>query len=217
MVKRTFALLRRFSSDTSGVTLVETLLVMPIVITVLMAMVELGVALFQWNQSVKAVQIGARLAAVSSPLITSAQLTALEALEAGDPDDPGDPVPNTILSQSCGGGTTPCETAPMNRLLRGGDNVCGGTTITPPVGVCDVNPQITEDNLLITYRRTRLGYIGRPFGPVLSITVQLVDFDFDFLFLDNILPGNLSSIQIPAHPVTFTSEDLSDCKDYGCP
>lgn len=205
--------LRRFHQDERGIALTEALLSLPIVILVLTAMVELGVATYQWNQSVKAVQIGARLAAVSSPLVGDVAYEALDVFEAAVNE--GDAVPQEPLSVTCGPDSTPCDATRLDRLRTGGDGSCGsdGSGLTPQlVGMCDVAPFIGPENIQISYHRSFLGYAGRPFGPVSTITVELRDVTVDFLLLDSLIPA-LGSITIPAHPVSITSEDLNDCRE----
>ena len=201
-------MLSRFRRDEDGVVLVEGLLSMPIVILMMIAMVECGMLLFQWNLTVKALQIGARLAAVSEPVVGQ---TAYDTLtnDYGALIE-GDPVPNAIVTVSCGAGASPCDATQLNRLMTGGD-ACGTTTFGAPAGICDMARFINPDNLRISYHRAGLGYVGRPFGVVTTITVELRNQYFDFIFLDAILPDLFGGINIPAHPVTITSEDLSDC------
>ncbi|MFY0692778.1 MAG: pilus assembly protein [Paracoccaceae bacterium] len=203
-----------FKRDESGLSLTEALLVLPIVLLVITAMVEAGFAVFQWNQSVKAVQIGSRIAAVSSPIVGDTAYQALTDDLAGI--DAGDPTPGTNLVVTCGADAAPCDAVRLNRLLTGSDGACaspGGAGSI--IGMCDVAPFIGAENVRISYNRSGLGYVGRPFGPVTNITVELRDITFDFLLLDALVPG-VSSFNIPAHPVSFTSEDVNDCRD-ACP
>lgn len=201
-------LFNRFRKEEDGVVLVEGLLSMPIVMLMTIAMVECGMLLFQWNLTVKALQIGARFASVSQPLVGQATYDTLTN-DYGTLIE-GDPVPNAIVSVACGAGTTPCDSAALTRLMTGGDS-CGVITTGAPTGICDIARFIQPENLLITYHRAGLGYVGRPFGVVTTVTVELRNQYFDFLFLDAILPDILGGINIPAHPVSITSEDLSDC------
>lgn len=199
--------IRRLLNGEEGVTLIEALLVMPIVLIAITTMVELGVAVFYWNQTVKAVQIGARHASVSSPMMTMATYDTF--MDDGlSTMAEGDAIPNNRISISCGQGAAPCDVAAMNTLLTGGDGVCGNSS--PRIGVCDVAPWVDADNILITYTRSGLGYVGRPYGQVSTITVETVDLTFDFMILDSILPV-LGLIAMPPNSVSVTSEDLSSC------
>jgi len=83
------------------------------------------------------------------------------------------------------------------------------------MGMCDFAPFISAENVRVTYYRSGLGYVGRPFGPVSTITVELRQLSFDFLFADKLIPG-LTSLTIPAQPVSITSEDVNNCRD-ACP
>ncbi|MEC7669323.1 MAG: TadE family protein [Pseudomonadota bacterium] len=199
--------IRRLLNGEEGVTLVEALLVMPIVLIAITTMVELGVAVFYWNQTVKAVQIGARHASVSSPMMTMATYDTFMADGLSTLNE-GVALPNNRISTSCGQGSAPCDGVAMNRLLTGGDGICGRRS--PRIGVCDVAPWIDADNILITYTRSGLGYVGRPYGQVSTITVETVDLTFDFMILDSILPV-LGTIAMPPNSVSVTSEDLSSC------
>ena len=77
--------------------------------------------------------------------------------------------------------------------------------------MCDVAPWIRTDNVLVTYTRSGLGYVGRPFGPVSTVTVELRNVNFGFLLLTTLIP-TLSNYTLPPHRVSTTSEDLSNCK-----
>lgn len=199
-----------FFRQQDGTALMEGLIVFPLVLLTFAAFFEFGYAVFQWNQTVKALQAGARHLAVSAPL------TSLDALEAGY-GVAGDPVPSDILSVSCGGGTTPCIPAEMNRLIYGADTTgnddqCGNAADNAIPGMCDFNTRIGADNVLATYYRAGLGYVGRPDGPVLTIRLEVKDLNFDLPLVGALL--RLDKITIPAHPVTITSEDL--CSTRSC-
>ena len=199
--------LRRLRDREEGVTLVEALMVMPIVLIAITTMVELGVAVFYWNQTVKAVQIGARHASVSSPMMTMSTYDTFMTNGYSTLSE-GGPIPTDRITISCGQGATPCNPGSMNMMLTGGDGICGQGS--PRIGVCDVAPWIDADNILVTYTRAGLGYVGRPFGEVSTITVETVDLTFDFMILDSILPV-LGTLSMPPNSVSVTSEDLSSC------
>jgi len=212
MVKLVF---KKFWKDEAGVSFTEALLVLPIVLLTITAMVEFGAAMFQWNQSVKAVQMGARLAAVSSPLISDTAYDRLTDDYGVLPE--GDATPITIKTEVCGAGATPCETAAINRLLTGSNGTCLTSDPAEIIGMCDVAPFIQRENVRVTYTRSGLGYVGRPLGPVTNITVELRNLTFDFFILDAVIravtPGSTppTIFTIPAHPVSITSEDVNDC------
>ena len=202
----------KFRREEGGVVLVETMITMPIVILMMIAMVEVGMAVFQWNLTVKALQVGARLAAVSDPIVEAADYAILDSDYGAL--IPGDPVPSGFQKVSCGADAAPCNSAALTRLMTGGDT-CGSTVVGGVNGICDVAAFIRPENIRITYYRAGLGYVGRPFGIVSNITVEVRNQFFDFLFLDQLIPI-MGRIPIPTHPVSITSEDISDCIDV-CP
>lgn len=198
-----------FREAEEGATLVEGLIVFPIILLTFATFIEFGVAMVQWNQTVKSMQYGARMLAVSDPLVDMAPF------ESG-PDYPtqeGGPVPTSEVTVACGANgpdddvAPPCLAAGLNRLVFGSDGVCNPSAGNR-LGMCDLNRLIRPENIRVTYYRSGLGYVGRPDGPVVSITIETRDLTFDFFFLAALL--GLESITIPAHPVTITSEDLSD-------
>jgi hypothetical protein len=92
---------------------------------------------------------------------------------------------------------------------RAGKNAC-----TPPVseyfaGMCNVHAAIAPQYVTVVYKQTGLGYAGRAFGPVPTITVSLnaasskIKLPFNFFFLP------FAAIDIPQVTTTVTGEALS--------
>lgn len=184
--------LLRFWRDQSGLSLVEGVLVLPIVILVSAVMIEFGAAVHQYNQAVQAMHLGARLAAVSDPLVP------LTAFEDTPGIEEGQPTPRAPLSITCTSNSDPpCNAAGLNRLVNG-----AGST----VGMSRVSPLIGPENVSVTYFRSGLGFVGRPTGPVVTVVVELRDVTFDLFLLGRLLGVN--NLPIPTSPVAFTSEDL---------
>src|SRR4051794_10809404 len=99
-----FRAIKTFWQDSSGVSLVEALLTFPIVMLVFAAFIEFGYAMSQWNQTVKALQYGARLAAVSDPLVTATAFSTAFPADASDPLNNGKATPNDAsISATCTG------------------------------------------------------------------------------------------------------------------
>ncbi|OHV74376.1 TadE/TadG family type IV pilus assembly protein [Ensifer sp. LCM 4579] len=185
-----------FRRDESGVVLSEALITFPLVLLVFAAFVEFGYAMSQWNQTVKALQYGARLAAVSDPL--TGDFSAVFPVNPSDPLLNGKATPNdATISSSCGPKLANCNAAALNRLMFGN----GGRP-----GINDINWRIQPENLVVTYQRSGLGYWGRAEGPVLTMRLEVRDITFDLPLLGGLL--GINNITIPAHPVTITTEDL---------
>ncbi|MBB2671330.1 UNVERIFIED_ORG: hypothetical protein GGE44_000881 [Rhizobium esperanzae] len=199
--------IKSFWQDSSGASLVEALLTFPIVILVFAAFIEFGYAMSQWNQTVKALQYGARLAAVSDPLTTN--FGDVFPIEAADPLNNGKAAPNdATISSTCGPNLANCTVLALNRIVLGGDGICQPGT-DPHPGICDLNSRIEPKNLMVTYQRSGLGYWGRPDGPVLTMRFEVRDIPLELPILGGLL--GLNDITIPAHPVTITTEDLKTC------
>lgn len=201
---------RRFRRDESGVSLVEGLIVFPLVLTVLITFVEFGYAVFQWSQTGKAVAIGARLAAVSSPVAPG-----YDTLHSYTNGVAGTPVPSTPLSVSCAVASVPNDPVPTIcnsdalRLIRGSDGVCNPDYGFGVPGMCDFNTRIEPKNVVVTYTRSGLGYVGRMSGPVTTVTVSTRQIPFFFFFVGALF--GLNRIDMPVTPVTVTSEDMASC------
>lgn len=195
-----------FWQDQRGVTLTEGLITLPIVLLVFAAFFEFGYAMSQWNQTVKALQFGARLAAVSDPL--TSDFDEVFPTEAENPLNNGDLTPNNAaISSTCGPDLANCSEE-LSRVVKGSDGQCGVAGDASP-GICDINWRIQPANLVVTYQRSGLGYWGRPNGPVLTMRLEVRDVTFDLPLLGALL--GLYQIEVPAHPVTLTTEDLETC------
>ena len=79
-------------------------------------------------------------------------------------------------------------------------------------GMCDVYKRITPANVRVTYEHTNAGYATRPGGLVPTITVEIINLNFEFILLDNVLGiftnRNLDQIPIPGLLTTSIAEDM---------
>jgi len=198
----------RLRPDERGGVLVEATIMLSILMVFTLGAVDFLMAMYQWNAATKAVQVGVRIAAVSSPV--SSDLSSMTGLGGGV--NPGDPMPS--FTRTCNGATSSCSnggtfsTAALDTIVYGrGSGACGDSTTLYTTGMCDIFPRIAPANVEITYQQTGLGYAGRPGGPVPTITVRLQNIPFQFFFLGGLMGfGNLT---IPAMSTTITGEDIS--------
>jgi hypothetical protein len=199
---------RSFIREESGISLVEGMIVTPIVMLVFAAFVDFGYAMFQWNQTVKALQYGARLAAVSDSVASG--FDPATASDAPSATDVGETIP-IGGSWTCDGATLAgCDVAGLRRLVYGnvGETTCKtiGGSVRP--AMCHFNPTRLElKNVTVTYQLSGLGYYGRPGGAIVTIRVAVKGITFDHLPIIGALLGT-TNVTIPAMPVTITSEDL---------
>jgi Flp pilus assembly protein TadG len=211
-------LLMSVRRDEFGSVLVEFAILLPVVITVLFGSVDLLSAFYQWNAAAKAVEVGARIAAVSDPVASGLNGLSNQAVFNGSM--PGSVMPaftvtcdGSTASCTCTAGTCPglavnsYDATAMNRIVFGrGSAACGDATSYFTIGMCDVLPAIKDaTHVQVVYTQTGLGYSGRPGGPVPTITVSLKNMQFTFFFLGSFLR---KPIAMPAMTTTITAEDL---------
>jgi Flp pilus assembly protein TadG len=193
--------------DESGGPLVEATVLIPILFVFILGAVDFLYAFSQWTAAAKAVEVGARLAAVSDPVasglinMSSAQQTGLTT---------GSAVPPFQITCTSGGCSVGSYSATaMNTILYGrGSASCTDATSYYNAGMCDIFPRITAANVQIVYSQTGLGYVDRPDGPVPTITVSLQNMTYQFFFLNGLLSG-FATMNLPPFTTTFTGEALS--------
>jgi hypothetical protein len=172
---------------------------------------------YQWTAATKAVQVGARLAAVSDPVASG--LNTIPANAVSSSVLLGDPMPD--FEVTCDGGAAACtctrgtctglgsySAAAMNTIVFGrGSSACGDQTSYYFAGMCDILPGITAANVRVVYSQTGLGFAGRTAGPVPTITVSLQNFTLQYFFLYRLTA--LPTITTPVLSTTITGEGLS--------
>jgi hypothetical protein len=210
----------RLRRDQAGGVLVEATVMIPLLLLFTLGSVDFLFALYQWNAATKAVQLGARIAAVSNPVVNG--LNGLSTGVLSTTVLPGDPMP--AFNVTCDGGTSACSctgsctgvatavtASNLNNLVYGrGRNACASATWYYEAGMCNVFSRVQPANVMVQYSHTAtdgLGYAGRPGGPVATVTVSLQNLPYQFFFLGGLM--GFSNIQIPAKTTTITSEDLS--------
>ena len=202
--------LRRFIFEDVGAAMVEMTISIVLLLILTLGFVDFGHAFYQWNAATKAVQVGARMAAVSPPV--APQVTG-----AGPAENPGNPIPVDAYSFSCrgtgpstgtctGGGTF--NSANFNRIYAGDDDACGPVAGSRP-GMCDFFTRLRPQDVQITYAATGLGYQTRPGGSVPTIIVEIrPGLAFEFFFLSGLL--GFANIDVPPMRSTATGEDMGD-------
>lgn len=200
---------RRFSAEQSGATMVEMAIVLPLLLTLLLGFVDFGYAFYQWNAGNKAVQAGARLAQISSPValglpsetLTQSDVTKVgTAVPAGTYDYVCTASAAGVACCSIGGGLCKPENASQDSF----DAIYDGTTNR--AGMHDFLPMLEKSEVRIEYAASGLGYWTRPSGPVPTITVSITDHPFQFFFLAGLL--GFGTITMPSMLSTVTGEDM---------
>jgi Flp pilus assembly protein TadG len=206
----------RLARDQRGAVLVEVTVVMVLILVFILGSIDFLFAFYQWNAASKAVQVGARIAAVSDPVAIG--LNGLSAAVVNAFVPPGAVMPDFVVR--CEGKSETCRCtgtcgdvgaysrSAMNTIVYGrGSTSCSDATSFYRAGMCDVFARITPANVVIVYTQTGLGYAGRPGGPVPTITVSLENLPFQFFFLKGVM--GFDNIRIPALTTSITAEDLA--------
>lgn len=206
MSKRATWRLSRFLGEEHGASMVEFSVIAGFYLAIVGGLIDFANGFYQWNSATKALQQGARLAAVSDPVASDlASMTGLEGSALA-----GDPFPDFIrvcsgAARSCSGGTFSQQAL---ETIVYGRNRTSCTTLgagqTP--AMCHVFGRIRPENVVITYQSSGLGFAGRPGGPVPTITVELTGLTFEFAFLNGVMGFN--PIPMPSMKTTATGEDM---------
>ncbi len=202
-----------------GAAAIEFALVCIPLLLITIGIMEFAFALFQWNAAEKATQMGVRMAVVSTPVV--AGLNTFTGTGGGK--IAGEEPPETFMATV----GTPIVCNDSGNLGNCTGGIAGITSFDAPVHTRIVNrmrlifPRIAASNVAVEYYFMGLGFVGRPCGPVPSVTVRLQNMNFDFIVIDSLLSlvaggGGLGpSMAMPSFTATMTGEDLNT-QGTGC-
>ena len=208
---------RRLRRDRGGATAVEMAVVLLAVIMFTFGIMEFGIALWDYNRAEKATQIGARAAAVGSPvasdILTNEGKTASNSYGASGPP-----------CSTGGDGFVGCDAIVCSASDSAGATVSctnyGGTTDAAAfqrilTAVRNYFPNVTGTNMIVEYEpisndgtNSVLGFVGRPSGAIVPmVTVRLTGLNYNFILINAFLGSN--TIPMPGFNATLTAEDLN--------
>ncbi len=199
-----------------------TIVLLPLLL-VIGGIVDFGFVFWQLNMATKAVERGARIAAVSNPVATGLPAINTVSTTAGDPLPPG--FTFDIICQDGGCSSGGYSAPAMNTIVygRGNGTTCNtGATGPYQLGMCNVfnrvspaGAPLTPANVVVEYRAApEVGFQGRPCGPVATITVSLKGVTFGWFFLGGLM--QFANLTFPPMRTTITSEDLSLSSPLDC-
>lgn len=182
--------LRRLAKDLAGATLVEMALVLPMLLVLTFGLVEFGVALWQYNSAEKATADAARYVATHGPLVAGLNdcIVATDAAAGTSCSEVGaNGAPaGSWTGDSC---AAPCQAAVMAEVVQ---------------RVQALAPFVEPQNVEVELRGSNFGYVGRG-APVPMITVRLVDLQYDFVAIDDLL--GFGAVDMPGFDATSVGED----------
>lgn len=195
--------------------MVEVTILMPLLLTLLFGFVDFGYAFYQWNAANKAVQAGARLAQISTPVASG---LLLEAKTPTDSLDVGKAVPANAYDATTYNYICTANSAGAVSCTCGASAACKNLNASQPAfdfifngsgsraGMNTFLPILKKSEVRIQYQASGLGYWTRPSGPVPTITVSITNHPFQFFFLGALL--SFANITMPSMLSTVTGEDM---------
>ena len=194
-------MIRALSLNRSGASAAEFALVLPLLILLLLGMLDAARFMWEINRVEKATQMGARMAVVTKPVSTG--LETHDYLGGGLTQ--GDIIPRSALGViTCGRNSCTCTgSCPSNSTVANADAF---DLIFARMQL--MKPDISADEVTVSYRGSGLGYAGDPHGMDISplITVELSDVEFRPVTL--LFAGGLE-FDLPTFRTTLTAEDSS--------
>jgi len=197
--------LRRAIRDQGGAGAAEFALLLPVVIFLLLAIIDVGRFAWAFNKAEKATQVGARWAAVTD-MVPSALASYSFAVTGGVIQ--GTPVPeSSFQSIECTSTGTAVSCACPQGAPCGFGTTANATAFRQIVAhMKSIKQEIGEANVAVVYRNSGLGYAGDPNGPDVApiINVRLRNLTFRPLSL---LVFGQSSLPMPTFSYSLTMED----------
>ena len=209
--------------DREGAGMVEAVVAMPIVLLLTLGTVDAALLLWELNQGGKATDVGARAAAVSDPVATGITAPTYDHLLLGDScfdpatgaarlksdGTPACPTVSTVCTANAGATTGICTNG------RAFDNAAFVAILTE---MQRAFPRLERQHVQIGYVTTGLGFVGRPGGLPMNVSVSIRCMTYAFVFLGPFLgwitPANPcgggmpAGVPIAALTTTVPTEDL---------
>jgi Flp pilus assembly protein TadG len=201
--------------DISGAVLVETTIVLPMFLLLVLGTIDVTYMFFEWALANKAAYVGARTAVVSDPVatrITNLNYTESQLQLIGQPcfDNAGNNVNCPLVPP------TVCTSIACTPNTFGFDSTAF-KTIFDRMKV--IFPRLQLQNVTITYQTNDSGFVGQPyvgnsaqFSLPLNVTVSITDMTHQFYFVGPLvrLFGGFfpAKSTMPTFATTLQSEDM---------
>jgi len=222
----------RLLRDCLGASLMEFTVVFPVFILITFGTVDVTYMLFDWALANKAAYAGAHRAIVSNPIASGLTNPTYDATKIGLPCfDPATGAANancplsslqTVCTPSsgsggsCTNGYTFNDTA-FNCIFDPKSDLAncapGATNAAGIIGMRDMFPKLQRQNVSISYRPANLGFVGRPGGVPMNVTVGISSMTHEMYFIGPIMAffgGRFAANPpIPAFATTLPSEDMA--------
>ena len=126
----------RFCCDETGAVFAEFAILLPIVVTIVCGSVDFLYAFYQWNAAAKAVEVGARIAAVSDPVASGLNNLANQAVFNGAMQQDSESIGEIVRSARNKAGLSQKQLADRGLISRRDelDRLLGQTALDQLVG-----------------------------------------------------------------------------------
>lgn len=197
--------LLRLWRDQSGAAAVEYALVFTLVLLLTLGTIEIALVLWQWNSGEKATQAGVRYAAVHDLAAPGLRLVGSAPTAPGNYGDWCRDRTTSAVNADCWFTPVTCNSTGCS-----GGYGYDGTAFTAVVNrMRQMFPLVQPANVEVVYSFSGLGFIGRPGGQPMMVTVRLRDMSYRLFVLDALtsLPAVLA---MPGFAATLVGEDMSN-------
>jgi Flp pilus assembly protein TadG len=209
----------RLWRDIRGAVLLEFTVVFPVLMVIVLGSVDAAYLGFDWATATKTTYLGARFAAANDPVAggitndVSGNKNGQSCFSHADGTvnaTANCPTISTVCTATAGGGSCTnnfaFQNGAFNRILQ---------------RMQRLYPSLDRRQIQISYQTTGLGYVGRPHGPPMNVTVSLRCMTHPMYFLPALaswafpaLPANCQGVPtqaglvMPTFSTTLPTEDL---------
>lgn len=178
-----------FWRNTEGAALIEAALILPVLLLLVFALVDLSLYFWQRTLVAKAADLGVRTAIVSASVAVGPGLTPSESASYWFGLPPG------AACRSISEGASPCPAfsveCDLRQACRCGEGRCGFTfasaNLAPILSsMRSVLPQLKPENVQVRYATNGIGHVGRPPPVPVDVTVRIIGLRYDGLFLGSL-------------------------------
>jgi Flp pilus assembly protein TadG len=200
--------------DCVGSSMVEFTVVFPLLALIALGTVDVGFMLSDWAEANKAAYVGAHKAILSDPVAVGITDPTYDPSLMGDLcfDRSTGKVDPTVNCPTVQVTCTPSAAVGAGVCTTGTYSDTSFANIIFPA-MQAVYPELQRQNVTITYQTNNLGFVGRPDGLPMNVTVSIQGMKHQFFFLGGLMnafgSGFASVSNIPRFATTLPSEDMT--------